>query len=307
MSNLILPVPFAESVYGQHCKPNHSRIIDVAGANDNQAAAMPVNLLRANCTVLAPLEYNSYPDKLEDPISYLDSNIDMAQKLQTRIANQFDWNNDKLCIIGGDHSVSAGTGAGLSKLTDMTKIGLIWVDGHSDFNTHLTTPSRSMTGCPCAINYGLGMSQFTDLYNGNFIQKIVQIGLREVDYRESQNLQNAKIKTYSVLDIEELGMARVMSETLDFLSDLDYIWLSIDIDSLDSSYFEKTETDDPLMGGLTPRELLYITNKVQGTNKLKVFELMQLNELNKTTQLTVLASRLIEMSFGLGKFRYNQT
>ncbi len=306
MSNLILPVPFAQSLYGQICVPNHTRILGIQGANENQATHMPVNLLLDNCKVLESLEYTSYPDKSSDPISFLASNINMATKLQARIIEGFNWQDDQLCIIGGDHSISAGTGAGISKLTDMSKVGLIWVDGHADFNTHLTTPSRCMTGCPAAINYGLGMREFTDLYSGNFITHIVQIGLREVDRLESNNLQQANIKTYSVLEIEEKGMARIMQETLKYLSTMDYIWLSVDIDSLDASYFQAAETDDPLMAGLTSRELLYITSTVQKTTKLKVFELNQLNDIGKTTNLTVLASRLIEMSFGLAKWRYNK-
>jgi arginase family enzyme len=88
--------------------------------------------------------------------------------------------------------------------------------------------------------------------------------------------------------------------------DFEYVWLSIDIDSLDSVYFDKDETDVPVTGGLTPRELLYITSKLQSTGKLKVAEITQVNDVDKNTQIIVLASRIAELALGLGAYRYNR-
>lgn len=305
MANKILPVPFAESLYGTTSANIYKQILNIQGANPNCSSHVASNLIRENCTILSPLEYQSFPDNRPEKGSFFESNLSMAKNLSARIVKDFDINSDRICLIGGDHSISIGTGAGLSKITDMSRIGLIWVDAHGDFNTDQTSLSKSITGYPCAINTGLGLEDFTNLFNNNFVQKVVQIGIRDIDVLEKQNLVEKKVKTYSTIQIEDLGMSQVMWQALDYLSDCDYIWLSMDVDSLDSVYFLAGETDEPTFGGLTPRELIYITSKVQKTNKLKVFEFTQLNDVGANTNLLVLASRLIEASFGLGGYRYN--
>jgi|GEM_PF-6944787 len=305
MTNKILPVPFAESLYGTTSANTYRRILSVKGTNDNYSEYFPTNLIKENCQILDPVHYQSLADDEIEKGSFFKSALSMATNLSDRIAAEINFKDDRLCLIGGDHSISIGTGIGLSKLTDLSKVGLIWIDAHGDFNTPETSMSKSITGYPCAVNSGLGLTQFTDQFNGNFIQKVVQIGLRDVDELEHINLLNKGVKTYSVVDLEDLGIAKVMAETLDYLADCDYIWLSIDIDSLDASYFQIGETDEPTFAGMTPRELLYIATKAESTNKLKVFEIVQLNDVGHRTDLVVLASRLIETSFGLGKYRYN--
>ena len=299
----ILPIPFAESLYGTTCANTYKRILGVQAANPNMEEHFKSNLLLRNCQILEPVVFEKFPDDQIEKGSFFRTNLSMAQNVQARIVKNFDIKTDVLCCIGGDHSVAIGTGAGLSKITDMSKVGLIWVDAHGDSNTPNTSSSKSITGYPCAVNNGMGLEEFTSLFGGNFITKTVQIGIRDIDLLETQNMQN--YKTFSSLDVEEFGIAKIMQKTLEYLDDCDYLWLSMDIDSLDSVYFGKGETDEPVMAGLTPRELLLITKKVQETGKLKIFELVQLNDVGENTNLVVLASRLVEMGLGLGKYRYN--
>ncbi|MGL4881789.1 MAG: arginase family protein [Waterburya sp.] len=49
---------------------------------------------------------------------------------------------DSIAILGGDHSISVGTGLGLSKYYDMSEVGLIWIDAHADSHTPKTSPSK---------------------------------------------------------------------------------------------------------------------------------------------------------------------
>src|SRR6266581_723691 len=46
-------------------------------------------------------------------------------------------------VLGGDHSVGAGTVAGVAEFyrRDNKNIGLIWIDAHSDINTPESSPS----------------------------------------------------------------------------------------------------------------------------------------------------------------------
>ena len=55
-------------------------------------------------------------------------------------------------ILGGDHSVAAGSVSGVAEFyrKQNQKIGLIWIDAHTDINTPATSPSGNVHGMPLA-------------------------------------------------------------------------------------------------------------------------------------------------------------
>src|SRR5579871_3793510 len=59
-------------------------------------------------------------------------------------------------VLGGDHSVTAGTVAGIASFyrKQEQKIGLVWIDAHSDINTPATSPSGHVHGMPLAAIMG---------------------------------------------------------------------------------------------------------------------------------------------------------
>ncbi len=61
-------------------------------------------------------------------------------------------------VLGGDHSMAAGTVSGVSEFyrRQQQKIGLIWIDAHSDINTPETSPTGNVHGMPLAALLGLG-------------------------------------------------------------------------------------------------------------------------------------------------------
>ncbi len=70
-------------------------------------------------------------------------------------------------VLGGDHSIAAGTVAGVSqhfRLKDQ-KIGLLWIDAHADMNTPQSSPSGNVHGMPLACCVGHGPAA---LVNGMF-------------------------------------------------------------------------------------------------------------------------------------------
>jgi arginase len=304
-NKIIIPVPFAHSTYGQNSGDAYRQILNIRAANPLMSEHFPSNLFHKYCQVLDPATYTQLPDDLPEQGKFLRSVADMQSNLANKIKENFDKNNQYL-IIGGDHTISIGTGLGLSLSFDMSKVGLIYVDAHADCNTPETSLSKCITGYPVAINCGLGPELLTQPFQENFIKNVVYIGLRDVDELEKQNLNKINATTFSILDIQEIGIANVIENALNKLQECSQIWLSIDIDSLDPIYFEEGETDVPVPGGLTPNELLYITNKIQQSGKLFITEITQINNLHKTTPVTVLASRIGELALGLGKFRYNK-
>src|SRR6202035_5766804 len=101
-------------------------------------------------------------------------------------------------ILGGDHSVAAGSVSGLAEFYRRKgqKIGLIWIDAHSDIHTPATSPSGNVHGMPLAALVGLGPDELSNIYD--FAPKVasdnvVLIGVRDIDATEKENIKRAGI------------------------------------------------------------------------------------------------------------------
>lgn len=289
------------SPYGAGNDKTYKMILGVSAANENMQEAFPSNLLMEECSIADEVQFDITNTHTEEG-QFFESACSMQTNLSASVANEFP-SSEQLLILGGDHTISIGTGLGLSKHIDLSKVGLIWIDAHADSNTPHTSQSKSITGYPVAINCGIGPNKLTKGF-ASYIENIAYIGLRDIDKNELENIQHTNPLVYSSLDIEHHTIKVVVDRILHKFKDLEYIWLSIDTDSLDPVYFQQGETDVPVTGGLTPRELLYITQQIAASQKLIVTEIVQLNDVNNNTPLTVLASRIAELSLGLGKFRY---
>src|SRR5262249_59791834 len=102
-------------------------------------------------------------------------------------------------LLGGDHSMAAGTVAGVAEFyrRQNQKVGLIWIDAHSDMNTPETSPSGNVHGMPLAAIMGLGPAELGNIFN--FSPKVraencVLIGVRDVDAQEKENIKETGIE-----------------------------------------------------------------------------------------------------------------
>jgi arginase len=282
-------------------------IINLNGANANASEHFPSNQLTTHTQTLDPINIDLAKFVQNDTSNHLEAAYHMQQAVISNLSKSIqNFEECKLLVIGGDHSISIGTGAYLSTQVDMSKVGLIWIDAHGDFNTPETSSSKSITGYPCAVNNGLGDKTLLSSYKGNFITKTVQIGIRDIDELEADNLQSKSVLTFSNIEVEKYGIQTVIQQSLEHLNDCEYIWLSIDIDSLDPIYCDQGRTDVPVVGGLTPRELMMITDTIFESGKLKITEIVQINNTPNNSNLIYLANRLAELAFGLGSFRINK-
>ncbi len=69
-------------------------------------------------------------------------------------------------VLGGDHSLAAGSGSGVAEFSRRRgeKIGLVWIDAHSDINTPETSPSGNVHGMPLAALLGLGPAPLSNIF-----------------------------------------------------------------------------------------------------------------------------------------------
>ncbi|MDG6985474.1 MAG: arginase [Nitrososphaerota archaeon] len=194
-------------------------------------------------------------------------------------------------VLGGDQSVSIGTLAGLPG--PGTGRGVIWLDAHGDFNTPTTTPSGNIHGMALAAVLGYGHPDLAKL--GGRAPKAsekntVLVGIRDLDPQESKALSRSKVTVFTMREIDELGMKRVMQKALDIAAaGVDQVHLSADVDSIDPR--EAPGTGTPVKGGLTYREAQLAMEMLSDSRKVTSAEFVEVNPIldvsNHTAELAV--------------------
>ncbi|XP_054828349.1 arginase-2, mitochondrial [Eublepharis macularius] len=199
------------------------------------------------------------------------------------------------CVtLGGDHSLALGSVSGHSR--QYPDLGVVWVDAHADINTPLTTMSGNLHGQPVSFLLRELQDKVPVLPGFSWLKPclsrsdIVYIGLRDVDPAEHYILKNYDIQYFSMRDIDRFGIQKVMERTLEHLLGRGQrpIHLSVDIDAFDPSLAPATGT--PVMGGLTYREGMYISEEIHNTGLLSVMDIVEVNPLLGDSQEEVNAT-----------------
>jgi arginase len=206
-------------------------------------------------------------------------------------------------VLGGDHSMAIGTIAGVAGYCrDVRKrLGVIWVDAHSDINTPQTSPSGNIHGMPVAASLGIGAPDLARV-GGDYRKldpaNIVMIGLRSVDEGERRIIRQNGIRAYTMTDIDRLGMHAVINESLDYLSErADHIHVSFDLDSVDPTIAMGVGT--PVPGGLTYREAHLVMETIAERGALGSLEVAEVNPILDTLNLSALfAAELVASAMG---------
>ncbi len=194
-------------------------------------------------------------------------------------------------ILGGDHSSSIGSIAGASKKAG--RLGLLWLDTHPDVNTPETSPSGNVHGMTVAISLGHGYPELVEC--AGFSPKILpedicMIGVNDMDKEEGVFLKKLGVKVFTLMDIERMGIVKVVKEALKTVSDkTDLVHVSFDVDVLDSTIAPGTGILS--RGGLSYREISYIMKSLGEADVVDSFDIIEVNPLldiqNKTAELTV--------------------
>ena len=198
-------------------------------------------------------------------------------------------------LLGGDHSVAAGTVAGVAEFyrKQNQKIGLIWIDAHSDMNTPETSPSGNVHGMPLAAIMGLGPAELGNIFN--FSPKIhpencVLVGIRDVDSHEKENIRRAGVEVFTMRDIDERGMRTVMEEALRMAGrGTAGYHVSLDMDWIDPE--DAPGVGTPVWGGATYREAHLAMEIIADHGRMLSLEIVEVNpvidEHNQTADLAV--------------------
>ncbi len=229
--------------------------------------------------------------KITNPkLKYIDCIIPMSRRVSGAVSTSIQAGNFPL-VIGGDHSLSIGSVRGAAR---NRKLGVIWVDAHADFNTAETTPSGNIHGMSLAILCGLGDKSLVQLWDEPLPvidpKNIAIIGARDLDEGEKKNLQNAGAMVMGMEQIDRYGMVACLEKAIERVSrDVDGIYLSLDLDSLDPEHAPGVGT--PVPAGLTQREAHLACEMIGETGKLLGMDIVEVNPIldiqNRTALLAV--------------------
>lgn len=221
-------------------------------------------------------------------------NLDLVAEKSTKLAEKVDEiikSGSFPLVLGGDHSIAIGTLAGVSR--HYKNLGVIWYDAHGDLNTAETSPSGNIHGMPLAASLGLGHSLLTEI--GGYSPKVkpenvVIIGARALDPGEKKLIREKNIKVFTMHEVDRLGMARVVEETIAYLKDkTDGVHLSLDLDSLDPN--DAPGVGTPVMGGISYRESILAMELLAESQIITSAEFVEVNpildEKNKTAAMAV--------------------
>lgn len=197
-------------------------------------------------------------------------------------------------ILAGDHSTAAGTISGIKMAYPKQKLGVIWIDAHSDIHSPYTTPTGNMHGMPIAVvlaedNIANKMNKpdkdTIDLWNklkriGGITPKItykdlVYIGVRDVEPEETYLLKKHKVKTFTTAEVKRNGVEKIARDALAHLTHCNLIYVSFDVDSMDSSISKGTGT--PVRNGITEKEAGSLCVRLIQNEKVCCFEIAEVN------------------------------
>ncbi len=208
-------------------------------------------------------------------LSINQDNIDKTGKV---LYDYIKSSNNKLFLIGGDHSITYYSFKAFSEKNE--NCGLMVFDAHpdmqsSDFVTH--------------------EDYLRILIKDKLIdpKNLVIVGLRSVSKEEFEFLKENKIVYFDMNKIYDLGIKEVCDLITERMLYFSSLYVSIDIDVVDPAYAPGTGYLEP--GGISSLDLLYIINRIRLMRNLKMADLVEINpakDINNIT--TLLGCRIVE-------------
>lgn len=272
---------------GASLGPEALQIASYKAGSDYFNNYIPFEIPNSNNLLAAGLKTNKAKNIEGQPLVY----EHMTSALKTSLKN-----NMFPIVLAGDHSSAAATIAGLKLNNPKKRLGVIWVDAHADLHSPYTTPSGNVHGMPLALSLGEDnlnhghrddidkdlLAVWERLKNwGNISPKIqtedlVFIALRDTEKEEDAIIDRSGIKTYRMEEIDKKGEQFISESVLSDLSHCDLIYISFDVDSMDSEKVSNG-TGTPVPNGLLESQANSILNYLLESKKICCLEICEIN------------------------------
>lgn len=217
-------------------------------------------------------------------------------------------------VLSGDHSNAGATIAGIKIAKPKSKLGVIWIDAHADLHTPYTTPSGNLHGMPlataiaednedCSVHEldAETKKQWDYLKTIGKIspkvlpEDIVFISLRDYEREEKILIEKYGMKVITTNEVRRKGPENIVRSVVRYLSDCTDIYVSFDVDSLDSSISKGTGT--PVSNGLKEREAEDLISKFMQNRKICCLEITEVNPtLDKENLMAEIAFNILQRS-----------
>jgi arginase len=251
-----------------------------------------------------PIENPTYPAAANENPKYVSEMLSACGKMTESIEKILERGHFPV-ILGGDHSIAVGTYSGLSSYfrRQEKEIGLIWFDAHADMNTPETSPSGNLHGMPLAALLGRGEKNLVNLEG--FAPKLnpkhlAHIGARDLDLGEKRLIRELGLREqfFTMSDIDRRGMTVCVEEAIKIASRAkDGFAVTFDVDIIDPRFAPGSGT--LVRGGITYREAHLALEIIAETDRMRSFEIVEVNPTLDTANITVeLACELILSALG---------
>lgn len=203
-------------------------------------------------------------------------------------------NEEVPIVLAGDHSSALGTISGIKMAYPNKRLGIIWIDAHADLHTPYTTPSGNMHGMPIScvlgednkerqqnkpddetVEYWEKLKNLGGISPKINFNDIVFIALRDFEPQEEFLIKKNKVRVFNLQEIRKKAVERVAIESLNYLDHCDIIYVSFDVDSMDSRISSGTGT--PVPNGITEKEAGNLIYYIMRSKKIVCFEMVEIN------------------------------
>ncbi len=238
----------------------------------------------------------------EDPSARLAAITEVCAELAERTAQAVRLGVRPL-VLGGDHSLAAGSVAGTATALAERgqRLGVIWLDAHGDLNTPETSTSGNVHGMPVAHLLGMGdhrLSHLASTFPAILPEHLVFVGLRDLDDAEQALIRERGLHAFTMRDIDERGLRSVMNEAVSIATrGTGGVHVSCDADWVDPR--EAPGVGTPVRGGATLREAHLAMEIIHDSGALVAMDLVEINPiLDRENHTAELAAELIASAFG---------
>ncbi|MDF2617628.1 MAG: arginase [Xanthobacteraceae bacterium] len=183
-------------------------------------------------------------------------------------------------FLGGDHSISAGTLAGVARRAAESRrpLFVLWLDAHTDFHTLDSSTSGNLHGVPLA--YATGQPGFEGCFPPLAAKveptHVCAFGVRSIDPAERIAVDEAGVTLHDMRAIDEHGVGPLLRDFLGRVSaENGLLHVSLDVDFLDPSIAPAVGTTVP--GGATFREAHLVMEMLHDSGRVSSLDLVELN------------------------------
>lgn len=248
---------------------------------------------------------------------YIPSIYEQCEEVAEVVAESLSRNKFPL-VFSGDHSSAMGTISGIKSVYPNKTLGVIWIDAHADIHSPYTTPSGNMHGMPlgallgqdnlkCAIN---AVDEETKAYwnklrnlKGDgpkmYADHLVYFGVRDTEQPEDLLIADLGIRNYMVGEVRNRSIDICVQEALTRLADCDMLYVSFDVDSMDSDLISDG-TGTPVPSGFLPMEISQLLRALTDSGKVICLEVVEVNPL-----LDSQGNKMAEVAFSILERYFN--